>query len=62
MTNDDDGKCLRLFVWPREKPRVFKNLAPFNVGFCEIAGYVTVGCKFIRGFISEWIHLCHIYR
>ncbi|XP_063704227.1 GDP-D-glucose phosphorylase 1 [Culicoides brevitarsis] len=34
---------LRLFVWPREKPRMNKNLAPFNVGFCELAGYVTLG-------------------
>lgn len=43
----NDGICLRLFVWPREKPRLNKKLAPFNVGFCEIAGYVTVGCKFL---------------
>lgn len=43
---NDGDKCLRLFVWPREKPRVLKHLAAFNVGFCEIAGYVAVGCKF----------------
>lgn len=48
METDSDGTwCLRLFVWPREKPRINKNLAPFNVGFCEIAGYVTLGCKYL---------------
>uniref|UniRef100_A0A336LMW2 CSON002930 protein n=1 Tax=Culicoides sonorensis TaxID=179676 RepID=A0A336LMW2_CULSO len=52
INDDGDSKCLRLFVWPREKPRLFKTLAPFNVGFCEISGYVTVGCKF--KIISEY--------
>lgn len=52
-TDMNDGICLRLFVWPREKPRLNKKLAPFNVGFCEIAGYVTVGCKFLFVFFFE---------
>lgn len=36
---------LRCFVWPRDKLRANKEVAPMNVAFCELSGYVPVGCK-----------------
>lgn len=40
--------CLRLFIFPRAHLHENKAAAPFNVAFCEIAGYVPVGCKSAR--------------
>lgn len=47
-TNDDKVNsisCLRVFIWPRENLRANKEVVPFNVAFCELSGYVPVGCK-----------------
>lgn len=37
---------LRLFIWLRENLHANKAVAPFNIAFCELSGYVPVGCKF----------------
>ncbi|XP_061395598.1 GDP-D-glucose phosphorylase 1 [Musca vetustissima] len=38
-------KPLKIFVFVRQEYCIVKNLNTYNIGFCELAGYVPVGAK-----------------
>lgn len=47
VPNDHDTcTTLRFFIYPRARLHANKAVAPFNVAFCELSGFVPVGCKF----------------
>ncbi|KAL9901524.1 GDP-D-glucose phosphorylase 1 [Glossina fuscipes fuscipes] len=46
-------KRLKIFVYPRENFCVVKDFKAFNVGFCEMSGYVPVGDKQLFDQLTE---------
>uniref|UniRef100_A0A1A9WTA9 GDP-D-glucose phosphorylase 1 n=1 Tax=Glossina brevipalpis TaxID=37001 RepID=A0A1A9WTA9_9MUSC len=46
-------KRLKIFVYPRENFCVVKDFKAFNIGFCEMSGYVPVGDKELFDRLTE---------
>lgn len=46
ITQDHKTNNVRLFVFVREKYCINKNVKAFNVGFCEIVGFIPLGGEY----------------
>ncbi|XP_005184763.2 GDP-D-glucose phosphorylase 1 [Musca domestica] len=46
-------KMLKVFVFVRQEYCIVKNLNTYNIGFCELAGYVPVGAKQLYDQLQE---------
>lgn len=54
ITQQQKSDNVRLFVFVREKYCVNKNANAFNIGFCEIVGFIPLGGKYTKQFISPY--------